>query len=156
MKIALRLGSRGWVRAVPFFVVSFAGTLAFRTLVPVVAFLVSEELKAGVAGAAIASASFIATRGLASILSGWLFDRFRGARWLPMVSFSLFPAVALLFALAHTAWDVALLKAAQGALSGLSWPLVQTALALSVSENIRGRALSIYFGLGSLAGLLAT
>jgi len=148
--------SREWVpTAIPLLAVGFLGTLAFRTLVPAIAFVVSEDLAAGVAGAAVASAAFILCRSAASLASGWLYDRARLARILPAISFAAFSIVTLLYALAREVWHIALLKGLQGLLAGLSWPLVQVVLAESVPERIRGRVLSIYFSAGSAAGLLA-
>jgi len=93
----------------------------------------------------------VTLRAASSVLAGYAVERVRQLIYLPPACMALNSAVTLAFQAASSVEHCLALRAAQGALNGLSWPLIQLSLALSVPERLRGRVMSIYFASGSLA-----
>ncbi len=145
-------GSSGLLlRALFYITAAFTGTMAFRLTLPAVAFYARGELRAPLAAISALFVAFVTLRAASSVLAGYAVERVRQLIYLPPACMALNSAVTLAFQAASSVEHCLALRAAQGALNGLSWPLIQLSLALSVPERLRGRVMSIYFASGSLA-----
>ncbi|RLE78029.1 MAG: hypothetical protein DRJ56_01020 [Thermoprotei archaeon] len=144
-------GSGLLLRALLYVTAAFTGTMAFRLTVPAVAFYARGELRAPLAAISALFVAFVTLRAASSVLAGCAVERVRQLIYLPPACMAFNSAVTLAFQAVSSVEHCLALRAAQGALNGLSWPLTQLSLALSVPERLRGRLMSIYFASGSLA-----
>ncbi len=134
---------------ITFTVLAFTGSLATRLLTPALSFFLREGLRASFFGVSTLTSGYMLGRSLTAYFSGRA-----GRRWrhLPSLCLVLNALLILLYPLARRWYEVAGLSFLQGALMGLTWPLIQYSVMASVGEGRVGRAISIYFFVGSLAG----
>ncbi len=141
--------SRDYLGAVGIIILAFTGTYAFRITSPVLAFYLREELQASLLGVSLLTIGYRFGRGVASYLVG-RFGRGRARLILPS-SILLNVPVVLAYYMAREWYLVAVLRVLQGVLAGFLWPLAQAVLVTSVSREVRGRFMSTYYFIGSIA-----
>jgi len=141
-------------KALPYILAGTLATFALRLSTPVVASLIETAGPNWIAGAATLSAAYMAARAVAAASSGAFYDKSAAARLLPPASLTAMAALTLAYPLLPL-YGMAVLRAAQGLLAGLTWPIVQVSLALTAPKQVRGRLLSIYFTLGSASAIAA-
>jgi MFS family permease len=103
---------------------------------------------------------FNLTYTLGSWPAGWLSDRFsrRGfsRRWIAAAGYLIFAAVYFVFGQAPSALAIWLSMAIYGLYYALTQPVLKALVVEAVSEDVRGRALGIYFFATSVATLAAS
>ncbi len=134
---------------IAFTVLAFTGSLATRMLTPALSFFLREGLRASFLGVSTLTAGYMLGRSLTAYFSGRV-----GRRWkhLPSLCLILNALLVLLYPLAGRWYEVTGLSFLQGALMGLTWPFIQYLVMASTGEGRTGRAISIYFFVGSIAG----
>ena len=133
------------------FTLAFIGTLAFRITLPVIAYYTKFTLKAPLFIISLLFISFIGVRSLSSVIFGYLVERNKKILFSPVIFTLINALVTLMFAFANNVILFILLRGIQGFLNGGTWPLIQLLVAASMPVRIRGRVLSLYFIMGSLA-----
>ncbi|NPA47630.1 MAG: MFS transporter [Thermococci archaeon] len=133
---------------------AFTGTLAFRLATPAIAFYTKDVLRASMLYISIVSMSFVLSRALFSIIGTLSLERRKGLIYLGVATM-MGNALAVHFYPFTTSWvQVAGIKAINGALNGISWPIAQFVIAAATPKRIRARVTSLYFLAGSVAALL--
>ncbi len=133
---------------------AFTGTLAFRLATPAIAFYTKDVLKASMFYISAVSMSFVLSRALFSV-TGTLGVEKRKELIYAGAMAMMGNAIAVHFYPLTTSWaQVAGIKAINGALNGMSWPIAQFVIATTSPKRIGARVTSIYFLFGSVATLL--
>ena len=138
-----------------YFIASFTGTLAFRLSIPVMAFYTRDILGATSFIITLIFISFMATRALTATITGYIVDKLPRLIFIAPVTMLINAPITYLYSFSSSWMDVVILRIIQGICNGSSWPLVQLSLAQITPRNIRGRVLSIYFIIGSIAAIAA-
>lgn len=137
-----------------FFIASFLGSLA-GTIIRVETAIYTQQIKESFLLLAFFTIAFMLGRGLASILSGRVFDISSDkARKLMIISFISLSITSLLYMILDINLYI-FLRLLMGFLSGLSWPIVQSMLLSISEENVKSRNMNIYFISGSIGMTLA-
>jgi len=147
-----------FVRFIPilfYFIASFTGTLAFRLSIPVMAFYTREVLGATSFIITLMFISFMVSRALTAIITGYIIDKLPKLIFIAPITMLINTPITYLYSFSSSWIDVVILRLIQGICNGSSWPLVQLSLAQITPKNIRGRILSIYFTIGSIAAISA-
>ncbi len=125
-------------------------------------FLVMRAQNAGipVALAPLLGLVFNVTYTLGSWPAGWFSDRFsrRGfsRRWIAAAGYLIFAAVYFAFGRAPSALAIWIAMAIYGLYYALTQPVLKALVVEAVGEDVRGRALGIYFFVTSVATLAAS
>jgi len=137
------------IALIAFTVLAFTGSLATRMLTPALSFFLREGLRASFLGVSTLTAGYMLGRSLTAYFSGGI-----GRRWkhLPSICLVLNGSLVLLYPLAEEWYEVTGLSFLQGALMGLTWPFIQYLVMEAAGGGRTGRAISIYFFVGSIAG----
>jgi MFS family permease len=98
---------------------------------------------------------FNITYTLGSWPAGWFSDRF-SRRWIAAVGYLIFAAVYFVFGWAPSALAIWIAMAIYGVYNALTQPVLKALVVEAVDENVRGRALGIYFFFTSVATLAAS
>jgi MFS family permease len=98
---------------------------------------------------------FNITYTLGSWPAGWFSDRF-SRRWIAAGGYLIFAAVYFVFGRAPSALAIWLSMAIYGLYYALTQPVLKALVAEAVSQDVRGRALGIYFFVTSMATLGAS
>ncbi len=103
---------------------------------------------------------FNLTYTLGSWPAGWLSDRFLGRglprRWIAAVGYLIFAAVYFVFGRAPSILAIWISMAVYGTYYALTQPVLKALVVETVAQQIRGRALGIYFFATSVATLAAS
>jgi len=141
-------------KVVIFFIASFLGSLA-GTIIRVETAIYTQQIKESFLLLAFFTIAFMLGRGLASILSGRIFDISSDkARKLTIISFISLSLTSLLYMIPDVNLYI-FLRLLMGFFSGLSWPIVQSMLLSISEENVKSRNMNIYFISGSIGMTLA-
>jgi len=120
----------------------------------------AQSIGISVALAPLLGLVFNITYTLGSWPAGWLSDRFshRGIsrKWIAAAGYLIFAAVYFVFGRAPSALAIWAAMAVYGLYYALTQPVLKALIAESVKQDIRGRALGIYFFLTSVATLAAS
>ncbi|RLG85770.1 MAG: hypothetical protein DRO15_07090 [Thermoprotei archaeon] len=157
-RLSAMLNKNMTVKFIPttmYFVVAFTGTLAFRLSIPVIAFYTRDILGATSFIITLIFISFMASRALTASITGYVVDKLPRAIFIAPIAMFINAPITYLYSLSSSWLDIVVLRIIQGICSGASWPLVQLSLAQVTPRNIRGRILSIYFIMGSIAAIIA-
>src|SRR5579863_6073542 len=125
-------------------------------------FLVMRAQNAGipVALAPLLGLVFNVTYTLGSWPAGWFSDRFsRGSfsrQWIAGAGYVIFAAVYFVFGRAPSALAIWIAMSVYGLYYALTQPVLKALVVDAVGENVRGRALGIYFFVTSVATLAAS
>jgi hypothetical protein len=135
-------------------ILSFAGTTAYRSTLPVASFYARSIL--GVSALAVGgmTAAFYLLRAGAAVGSGYASTSTRRAGALAAGAFALHVALVAYLASGPGYTGLLLLRGLQGVLNGLAWTSVQILLAAYVPPRFRGRAYAVYGISGSLGSLV--
>ena len=98
---------------------------------------------------------FNITYTLGSWPAGWVSDRF-SRRWIAAVGYVIFAGVYFVFGLAPSTLAIWITMAIYGVYNALTQPVLKALVVETVAEEIRGRALGIYFFATSAATLAAS
>jgi MFS family permease len=98
---------------------------------------------------------FNITYTLGSWPAGWFSDHF-SRRWIAAAGYLIFAAVYFVFGLAPSALAIWITMAVYGVYYALSQPVLKALVVETVAQEIRGRALGMYFFLTSVATLAAS
>ncbi|RLF23685.1 MAG: hypothetical protein DRM97_04480 [Thermoprotei archaeon] len=132
------------------FTVAFLCGVSMRLSIPFLAFSSREEFQTSMLIVSLLTVGFFSLRAVMSMIAGYLAEQ-KGMLVVLVVPATILNAVALaLYIPLHSPALFIALRAIQGALSGLTWPLVQLVVACLVPSYLRGRTLSLYFAMGSL------
>jgi len=120
-------------------------------------FLVMRAQNVGipVALAPLLGLVFNLTYTLGSWPAGWFSDHF-SRRWIAGAGYLIFAAVYFVFGRAHSAISIWVSMAVYGVYYALTQPVLKALVVESVAQEIRGRALGIYFFVTSIATLAAS
>jgi MFS family permease len=125
-------------------------------------FLVMRAQNAGIpiALAPLLGLVFNLTYTLGSWPAGWFSDRFsrRGLsrRWIAAAGYLIFAAVYFVFGRAPSALAIWIAMAVYGLYYALTQPVLKALVVEAVGEEVRGRALGVYFFMTSVATLAAS
>ncbi len=133
---------------------AFTGTLAFRLATPAIAFYTKDVLGASMLYISIVSMSFVLSRSLFSLIGTLSLEKKKWLMYMGVVTMMGNAVAVHFYPLTNTWVQVAGLKAINGALNGISWPIAQFVIAGATPKKIRARITSIYFLSGSVAALL--
>ena len=98
---------------------------------------------------------FNVTYTLASWPAGWASDHF-SRRWIAAAGYLIFAAVYFVFGRAPSTLAIWIAMAVYGLYNALTQPVLKALVVDAVGENVRGRALGIYFFVTSIATLAAS
>src|SRR3982074_2846883 len=98
---------------------------------------------------------FNVTYTLASWPAGWASDHF-SRRWIAAAGYLIFAAVYFVFGRAPSTLAIWIAMAVYGLYNALTQPVLKALVVDAVGENVRGRALGIYFFVTSVATLAAS
>jgi len=98
---------------------------------------------------------FNVTYTLGSWPAGWLSDRVP-RRWIASVGYLIFAAVYFIFGRAPSTWAIWFTMAVYGLYYALTQPVLKALVVDTVAQDVRGRALGIYYFLTSVATLAAS
>jgi MFS family permease len=120
-------------------------------------FLVMRAQNVGIAVvlAPLLGLVFNVTYTLGSWPAGWFSDRY-SRRWIAAVGYMIFAAVYYVFGLAPSTLAIWISMAVYGVYYALTQPVLKALVVETVAQEIRGRALGIYFFLTSVAALAAS
>jgi len=120
-------------------------------------FLVMRAQSVGisVALAPLLGLVFNVTYTLGSWPAGWLSDHY-SRHWVAAIGFFIFSAVYAVFGRAPSGLAIWSMMALYGIYYALSQPVLKALVVETVSQDVRGRALGIYFFVTSVATLLAS
>jgi len=135
-------------------VLSFTGTAAYRSTLPVASFYARSVL--GVTALAVGgmTAAFYLLRAGAAVGSGYASTTARRAGALVAAAFALHVGLVAYLASGPGYGGLLLLRASQGILNGLAWTSAQVLLASYVPPGYRGRAYAVYGISGSLGSMV--
>jgi MFS family permease len=125
-------------------------------------FLVMRAQNAGirVALAPLLGLVFNLTYTLGSWPAGWFSDKFSryglSRRWIAAAGYLIFAAVYFVFGQAPSALAIWIAMAVYGLYYALTQPVLKTLVVEAVGEEVRGRALGVYFFVTSVATLAAS
>jgi MFS family permease len=125
-------------------------------------FLVMRAQNVGIAVslAPLLGLVFNVTYTLGSWPAGWLSDRFSrrsiSRKWIAAVGYAIFGAVYFVFGLAPSTLAIWISMAVYGLYYALTQPVLKALMVETVVEQVRGRALGIYFFVTSVATLAAS
>lgn len=120
-------------------------------------FLVMRAQNVGIAVALapLLGLVFNVTYTLGSWPAGWLSDHY-SRRWIAAVGYMIFAAVYYVFGRAPSTLAIWISMAIYGVYYALTQPVLKALVVETVAQDIRGRALGIYFFLTSFAALAAS
>lgn len=120
-------------------------------------FLVMRAQNVGIAVALapLLGLVFNVTYTLGSWPAGWLSDRY-SRRWIAAVGYMIFASVYYIFGRAPSTLAIWISMAVYGVYYALTQPVLKALVVETVAQEIRGRALGIYFFLTSVAALAAS
>ncbi|HEV2469267.1 MAG TPA: MFS transporter [Candidatus Sulfotelmatobacter sp.] len=120
-------------------------------------FLVMRAQNVGIAVALapLLGLVFNVTYTLGSWPAGWFSDRY-SRRWIAAVGYMIFAAVYYVFGRAPSTLAIWISMAIYGVYYALTQPVLKALVVETVAQEIRGRALGIYFFLTSVAALAAS
>ena len=120
-------------------------------------FLVMRAQNVGIAVglAPLLGLVFNLTYTLGSWPAGWFSDRF-SRRWIAAAGYLIFAAVYYVFGRAPSKLAIWIMMAVYGLYYALTQPVLKALVAETVGQNVRGRALGIYFSVTSIATLAAS
>jgi MFS family permease len=120
-------------------------------------FLVMRAQSAGipVALAPLLGLVFNVTYTLGSWPAGWFSDRF-SRRWIAATGYLIFTAVYFVFGRAPSAMAIWIAMAVYGFYYALTQPVLKALVVEAVGDDVRGRALGVYFFVTSIATLAAS
>ena len=98
---------------------------------------------------------FNLTYTLGSWPAGWFSDRF-SRRWIAASGYLIFAAVYFVFGRAPSAMAIWISMAVYGLYNALTQPVLKALVVEAVGEDVRGRALGVYFFATSVASLAAS
>ncbi len=133
-----------------FTALAFTGSLATKLMTPALSFFLREELRASFLGVSTLTAGYMMGRSLTAYFSGRICGRW--VKLVPSFSLALNGFLTLLYPMASWWYEVSIISFLQGALMGLTWPLIQYLVMAIAPRGSKGRAISSYFFVGSLAG----
>ena len=150
--------AQGWLPHLPasFFVV--LGAVTFFSLgnsSDMFLVLRAQSIGISVKQAPLLGLVFNITYTLLSWPAGHLSDRVP-RRWIAATGYAVFAAVYFMFALAPSRMAIWITMASYGMFYALSAPVLKALVVETVREDLRGRALGIYFFVTSVATLLAS
>ena len=134
---------------IAFTVLAFTGSLATKLVTPALSFYLREGLRASFLGVSTLTAGYMLGRSTTAYFSGRVGERWR---FTPSLCLILSGLLVLLYPLARSWYEVSGLSFIQGALMGLTWPVIQHRVMASAGDGRIGRAISSYFFIGSMAG----
>jgi MFS family permease len=115
----------------------------------------AQSIGIGVKLAPLLGLVFNLTYTLGSWPAGWFSDRF-SRRWIAAAGYVIFAAVYFVFGRAPSALAIWITMPVYGIYSALTQPVLKALVVDTVVQNIRGRALGIYFFATSVATLAAS
>ena len=130
--------------------VAFVGSMAFRLSVPAIAYHVRSSLGGSLLQLGSLTVAFFIARASSAVLAGRRIERGVNVGLLAASCFMAHAGIVVLYGLASSWHEVLLLRVLQGALNGVSWTSMQFAVGASARTNVRGRAYSAYFIMGSV------
>jgi len=98
---------------------------------------------------------FNLTYTLGSWPAGWFSDRF-SRRWMAAAGYMIFAAVYLVFGRAPSTLAICITMAVYGVYYALTQPVLKALVVETVAQEVRGRALGVYFFVTSVATLAAS
>lgn len=145
------MGRREVIGVVSLIALAFTGTMALRLMTPALSFYLREDLQATILGVSSLTIAYMLGRAISAYFSGTLV-RGKRVKIVPPVALVGSLALVVLYPYATEWYVVSLIRGAQGALMGFTWPVIQFLVVTSVPSRFRGRAISTYFFIGSIAG----
>ncbi len=132
-------------------ILAFTGTMALRLMTPALSFYLREDLQATILGVSSLTIAYMLGRAISAYFSGSLV-RGKFVKVIPPAALLGSLALVILYPYANAWYVVSLIRGVQGALMGFTWPVIQSLVVTSVPSKFRGRAISTYFFVGSIAG----
>jgi MFS family permease len=115
----------------------------------------AQSIGIGVSLAPLLGLVFNVTYTLGSWPAGWLSDHF-SRRWIAAVGYLIFAGVYFVFGRAPSVLAIWVTMAVYGIYNALTQPVLKALVVESVKQDVRGRALGIYFFATSVATLAAS
>jgi len=134
---------------------SFSGTFAFRLSVPVVAFFTRDFLEATMFSVSAIFIVFMLSRAISSVAMGRLLENKKALVFAGSIAM-IFNAILVRAYGFATGWtDIFVLRAINGVLNGVSWPIAQFVVTSTSPENMKSRVSSGYMIAGTIASVVA-
>ena len=115
----------------------------------------AQNVGIGVSLAPLLGLVFNVTYTLGSWPAGWFSDRF-SRRWIAAVGYLIFAGVYFVFGRAPSTLAIWITMAVYGLYYALTQPVLKALVVESVAQEVRGRALGVYFFITSVATLAAS
>lgn len=134
---------------------SFSGTFAFRLSIPVVAFFTRDFLEATMFSVSAIFVVFMLSRALSSVTMGRLLESKKALVFAGSVAMIGNAILVRAYGFAASWTDILALRAINGVLNGVSWPIAQFVVTSTSPESMKSRVSSAYMIAGTVASIVA-